>query len=126
MGDSPEWEVGVNMGNKAILFRRGLFVLFMRPIHSFKLGLHKGRYRSLSEYGRSGGVDLWHDLPVMQKLQRIKCKVDPTTHEMSFIDPKTNQTIHSRDRGVSVGLGLIPFINSTATVPLKISPGKEL
>ena len=60
----------------------------------------------------------WVDLPVRQKLQRIRMKWDLTTSKMSFSDPKTNQTIGSWKLPRSV---LFPFFRPTDAVPLKIS-----
>jgi hypothetical protein len=109
--DSAQWELGV----KKILCRSSV-------VHYCKIGLHNGRYRSESSH-QSGE---WVDLPAKQKLQRIRMKWGPTT-EVSFSDPKTNQTIHSWKKTISLEKSkVLPFINSTDTVPLKVSPGKEL
>ncbi|XP_030193108.1 tripartite motif-containing protein 35-like [Gadus morhua] len=63
------------------------------------------------------------DIPAMQKLQRIRMTWNPTTHEMSISDPKTNQTISSCGHPL---MSLLPFIHSTDAVPLSICPGKNL
>uniref|UniRef100_A0A8C5CZJ1 Tripartite motif-containing protein 35-like n=2 Tax=Gadus morhua TaxID=8049 RepID=A0A8C5CZJ1_GADMO len=128
VGDSANWELGVNIdifygvpsGTYCVSFP------FRYPVDNyFKIGLHNGRYRSVSSQ-QSGE---WIDLPAMQKLQRIRMNWYPTTHVISFSDPKTNQAIHSwivSATNVLQQFNILPFINSTDTVPLKISPGKEL
>ena len=111
MEDSAQWELGV----KKILCRSSV-------VHYCKIGLHNGRYRSESSHQYGERVDL----PAKQKLQRIRMKWGPTT-EVSFSDPKTNQTIHSWKKTISLEKSkVLPFINSTDSVPLKVSPGKEL
>ncbi|XP_059931230.1 E3 ubiquitin-protein ligase TRIM35-like [Gadus macrocephalus] len=119
VGDSAHWELGVSngiyrkSGIETISLNSFLFNLFGPDC--FKIVFHKGRYRS-----QKGTQSV--DLPAMQKLQRIRMTWDPTTHEMSFSDFKTNHKMRGQ---LSLSL-LLPFFHSTDAVPLSICPGKNL
>ena len=117
VGDSSEWEVGVRWGNQGNMQRFLDWCMHsFGHASGFRIGLLNNRYR----FSSNPTSEKWVALPVRQKLQRIRMKWDPTTYEMSFSDPKTNQTIGSWKVSWSVYL-LFPFFRPTDAVPLKIS-----
>ncbi|XP_062247557.1 zinc-binding protein A33-like [Platichthys flesus] len=106
VGDNTRWLLGVaaepvqRKGKE----ESGLWVILFR----------EDKYKALSP---SGSSDL-----SMQKIQRIRVKLDWNRGELSFSDPDTNKHIHTFTHTFTEKM--IPYFNTTDHHPLKLLPVK--
>ncbi|KAM3850366.1 nuclear factor 7, brain-like [Diretmus argenteus] len=107
VGDNEDWVLGVateSIQRKEHINKRLWGILW----------LDDGKYRTFSP------PDPSTDLPVENKLQRIRVNLDWNRGKLSFSDPDTNTHIHTFTHTFTDRL--FPYINTMDNVPLKILP----
>ncbi|KAM4612799.1 uncharacterized protein ACJ7VT_011031 [Polymixia lowei] len=108
VGDGSGWKLGVlaeSVQRKGGM-RDGLW----------RIGFFNNQYRAVPPQGRATV------LPVSQKFQRIRVKLDWNRGTLSFSDPDTNTHIHTFTHTFTERL--FPYIYTTDEFPLKMLPVK--
>ncbi|KAM4624525.1 uncharacterized protein ACJ7VT_005377 [Polymixia lowei] len=107
VGDNTNWRLGVL--RKSVQGKRNINGYWM--IHCYS-----NNYRTFSSSVPET------DLPVRQKLQRIRVKLDWNRGQLSFSDPDTNTHIHTFTHTFTDRL--FPYIRSIDKFPVKMLPVK--
>ncbi|XP_038590923.1 tripartite motif-containing protein 35-like [Micropterus salmoides] len=108
VGDNKDWELGVLTES---ICRQGFVGSTVWSVDFSDVG-----YRAYSP------TDKYTDLPVRQKLQRIRVHLDWDKGELSFSDPDSNTHLHTFTHTFTEKL--CPYLCTRNTFPLKISPVK--
>uniref|UniRef100_UPI0037E9ABB5 E3 ubiquitin-protein ligase TRIM35-like n=1 Tax=Semicossyphus pulcher TaxID=241346 RepID=UPI0037E9ABB5 len=108
VGDNKDWELGVLTES---ICRRGFTGSTV-----WSLDFNNVRYRAFSPTNK------YTDLPVREKLRRIRLYLDWDEGQLSFSDPDTNTHIHTFTHTFTEKL--FPYICTRNTLPLKVLPVK--
>ncbi|CAJ1081366.1 E3 ubiquitin-protein ligase TRIM35-like [Xyrichtys novacula] len=108
VGDNKDWELGVSTET---ISRRGFTGSTV-----WSLDFNNVKYRAFSSANK------YMDLPVREKLHRVRVHLDWDGGALSFSDPDTGAHIHTFTHTFTEKL--CPYICTRSTVPLKILPVK--
>ncbi|XP_078135940.1 E3 ubiquitin-protein ligase TRIM35-like [Sander vitreus] len=108
VGDNKEWELGVLAEP---ICRKG-FV----GSTAWSVDFNDVRYRAYSPTNK------YTDLPVREKLQRIRVHLDWDKGKLSFSDPDTNTHIHTFTHAFTEKVR--PYLSTRNALPLKILPAE--